>query len=1101
MSQINNKTKQEYNELLEDLAKRVSRVRVRLVLEAILQTFALGVIILPIYVVLYAWIDHYIHLNIIFRSISLAGLIGATGWLIFKWSRVFMAHISLSYAANYIEGKQTYNQQLVAAIEYHEQKNDYPYSRTLAEHMVRQVHQDTHNDDFSKSIRQWPSILSILVIFAACISVGYLIKTNCSFYNRYFTRLIKPVAEVKPMPATSMEILSGDIIAEPDDFMELSASISGRIPESGILVIEPDNSAGITSVEYSTYEVPLVPTRNEPGQDIFHSKFSLKEKGKYLYHFESGDAKTNSKSIQIVEFPKIESITAKIRVNSSGWVEPYTEEVESALSIFESSNVTLEVKTNQPINSALVRLPNDREINGKCESPDGFSVSFSSKKEGKIVFELVNLQGLKNPKPIDIKIIHKQDMPPQFELISPGSDYIATNVASIPIEFKVSDDFALHRAAISCEFNDGSVIKVPAENLAPGSKDHTLKYMLELEDYQIDVSDSIIFYASAKDADTSIGKSNPEAQSTPYFVEIRPYRKFIVQPDPSTNKTQRPPDQSDEGLMRVLEYNRAFLKKTWALSQQKELLDNDNIKIKAIGDDISYSSEQLQLIRNNPKYRFSSEEISRIDIILENYDYAVKALLKSLVKQAVVPEKESYHDLRKLIVERVQCPPPVDGVQPETRDRLELKDPVHVTRYEKERIEAQMKQLAQELAELRKDQENLKHEYVKFFDQEKSKVVAQEVNDSDTWLEKHKTQNQSNNSDKKSGSQQSQTTMQGAKVNLENTPKGAGGSQASDSVMKGKADESKMQQQPSEAGQGSNGYGQSDVANEMMRMFRSQQNKIKGRIDKLSSELGKVPIPEGSLQEGKTIAGSRETTQEHLENASESMDDFNNSVADQYYNNRDSGRGYALAAKTLDNIQDELANAEAAMIEEFATEESRFASDSEKLAKKFEDVAISYEESVSEMEKQRLLQLLEQAKELMKSMPENIKQDLPEEILISNNNEKANSYTNRQSNSSASPQENNGVLQYSPQAVSGAFTQGSNVLHASPASGKGGSSDAVMVENARFLAKQFWSLSIHVRRKMTPLAETQTTHPEFIDDENLFFENTASYGQNKETIR
>jgi len=1073
-------------DLLGELVERVGKVRRRLVIEPILKTLAMGLIVLPVYVACYAWIDHRFHLGPILRLVALVLLVFGVGWLLLYWAKIFLSHVSLSRAANYIESNCSYQQQLVAAIEYYEQQTDYPYSHRLAEQMIRQIHQESQEQNFVNTIRKWPSIISACVILCAAICMLFLIGNHFQYYSRYFLRLVKPVSVIKPLPPTELSSISGDIIAEPDEALTLIATIEGRKPESANLIIESetvhaDPNDGVPEQRMS---IPLLASTNKENQPVFNAQMSLHEKGNYHYYFQSGEATSSTHTIRITEFPKIQSVTAEIMVSDSLWVKPYTEEVENlSLAVFQGSYVTLKIKTNQPLEDVQITLPDKRDIESQLQKPDMFTVAFNAKEAGKIEFRMTNTEGLKSREATVLRLNLKEDNCPEFKLLSPTGDYIASNVASIPIEFEISDDFALQSASLNLEFNDGEIIRVPVEGLKQGSRTANISFLLELEEYDLDISDSIIFYAVASDVDTGIGIANQTAWSTPYFVEIRPYRKLIKQPPPSLPSMEKQGMKQPAGhepLMAILEYNRAFLKKTWALSQKSDLQQQDKSRLTAISDDVEYTGGQLSIIRDDPGYQFTEEQIGVINDILSNYDHAAKTLVKYKPKQALPPEKQAYHEVRALIRELMECPPPVAGMKPETRDKLELKDSVHVTRFEKERIEWQLEKIAQELAELAKEQDKLQTEFVKFLEEQKKNKLEQEVTDAESWTEKHETELQRvPPSDRKPAMTENDTSVQGAMVNLKNPPPsaGSGGQKTPHSKEKQKNSEEqtaqKQQEDQNQSGQGSLNN-QQLIANEMLRIMRAQQKTLQKQLNELSNQLANVPIPDEPIDgNGTESEDIRQAAQEHLANAREAMDHFEAELVSQYYNTDISEESLVKAEEHLNAALQEMNLAGLEMAKEYASYNQQLAMRSENLAKHLEELADAYEQSMSEAEKNHLEQLLQQATELLEAMPKDWwKGSMDTDIQVSD----------------SAPRQRN------MQQTQGPVTSrtGNGGFHS------GGRQEAALSSAAREKAKQFWSIAIKTRQKASQLSKTQYSHPEFIDEENRFFEKTASYGVRQE---
>jgi hypothetical protein len=82
-----------------------------------------------------------------------------------------------------------------------------------------------------------------------------------------------------------------------------------------------------------------------------------------------------------------------------------------------------------------------------------------------------------------------------------------------------------------------------------------------------------MFYAEATDIDTGSEPANRTSGSEVYFIEIRPYQQNWV-PMPGGKESPGAGSPPVE-LLNILEYTRAIIKKTWAITSKPELTDQD----------------------------------------------------------------------------------------------------------------------------------------------------------------------------------------------------------------------------------------------------------------------------------------------------------------------------------------------------------------------------------------------------------------------------------------------------------------------------------------------------------------------------------------------
>ncbi|MHC4439366.1 MAG: hypothetical protein ACYS3S_18585, partial [Planctomycetota bacterium] len=190
---------------LNALAARVGKVRRWLVTLAILRVAALCLIFVSAFTGFYAWLDHRLNFDEIARITAFILLVAGLAFLLRRLTKLLLGHISCSVAANYIENKRSFNQQLVTAIEYYENKQDYPYSKALAEQLVLKVEQESGDFRFDTTVEKWQGYALGTVIFFGLVAASFYARDNYVYFSSYFARLISPLASVEPLSSTRLE--------------------------------------------------------------------------------------------------------------------------------------------------------------------------------------------------------------------------------------------------------------------------------------------------------------------------------------------------------------------------------------------------------------------------------------------------------------------------------------------------------------------------------------------------------------------------------------------------------------------------------------------------------------------------------------------------------------------------------------------------------------------------------------------------------------------------------------------------------------------------------------------------------------------------------
>ena len=418
-------------------------------------------------------------------------------------------------------------------------------------------------------------------------------------------------------------------------------------------------------------------------------------------------------------------MTARVTLPGDTAIQPYVEDVQDfTLSVIEGSEIELTVRATEKLSKALVTGLNGQVVEAQPEMNGSFIMPFKADREGELKLELVGEENVANRDIPPLRIEFRELSSPRIELVSPERDYMATNVASVPVTFQLYDDFGLQKAAIYFEFPNGErrQIGMPLER---GVRSATDTYTLELEDYDLSVGDAIVFHAEASGIRIATPKpQNRASKSNIYFVEIIPYRSWW---QASQDLDIGGELHVIETLKDILEYTRAILKKTWALTDKEELTAQDKSQLDSINEDVTYSAEHLRTVRDSPVFQFTPAEIAAINGVLADFDEASAQLAGYDPASALPPEDKAYRTLRKLVGEKWKEPPAHGpGFTPPSKpkpDTIEVVKNTYLRKYDSEAIAQMFDTLTRKLAAATYHEENLKKEFDRFLAEQREPPI------------------------------------------------------------------------------------------------------------------------------------------------------------------------------------------------------------------------------------------------------------------------------------------------------------------------------------------------------------------------------------------
>ncbi len=1032
-------------EAIESLVNRVRLVRRWLVVLSVLKVAAACLVFVSVYVGIYAWLDHRVHFSPAWRLAAAVILAGAVAALLVRLAKVLLGHISCSRAANHIESNSSFDQQLVTAIEYYENRHNYAYSKALAERLVLQVNEQCAGFDFSRTVdKRVGFVLLVLILFGLAATSWYIHHTGAYFYS-YFSRLVHPLAPIAPLPRTTLEPLSGDIVGEPGSDVTVSAAIRGLVPESGRLVLADGNSAAAAVVDRPRSAFEVEPILEGPDAPKFEFSRRFDREGVFKYHFEAGGVSSPTHTIKICSIPQIKSITASVRPAGSRLLRPYRQDVRDySLSVPKNSRVILNVETTQPLQRAVVTGIDGGVKSFTINNAANFDYKFTAGREGFIRFAITSTDDVENSNTPPLQVMLKPYSPPTFELLSPQGDYLATDVASIPISFKVEDDFGLESVWLNLEIADAEPMRLPMP-VEKGTGRTTFRHVLELERYNLSVGDSIVFYAEATDVDMQASVDARPARSDVYFIEVRPYRRRWHQSLPASgvgkpNSPPAPPVRQ-EPLLYILEYTRAILKKTWAIANHQQLNDQDKQRLASINKDVQYCRQQVAGIRDL-KYSFDAAAKATLSEVVRHYAAASKFLSAHQASAALGDEKSAYRVLRKFVLEREKCLcPPGGGSPPPRRDFIRMLEQLHVKRFEKDRARDQMQSAAGKCSTLASKQRKIKQDFENFLVQRQQRSVRQKVTDVNSWVEK-------------SGGNGKPCPACGSR-------RPGGCPVCSQVSVEGALPPPKM------GGRQAGSAGTRASAEEKLRMLQAREAALRQQALELQQQLAQ--LQQVVDKSGAKACGRAGT---HLEKSAGRMEKFEKMLTEARFDNAFDDRKLAEALEQLASARQELQLAEQALEQGLDLgEEEALARQAQRMAEEMAELAKAFEGPLTDAQRQQMLARLERAKGLLSQMMQG----------------------SRSPGRSASGQTTAAGAQAAAQG------QGAPSDHAfGTLGGYGDAGPVTKVRTppalvARYLAGQFWSLAVRAMKKPSRLTEEGASDARFYEAENEFFESAAGY--------
>jgi hypothetical protein len=913
-------------DILNNLVTRLGKVRRWLLALGVLRTAALWLVCISLYVGLYTLADDRFHFGRAGRLAALTGLVGLLIVLSHYLIRTLRREMSYSRAASHVETAHSFGQQLIAAVEYYEKGPDYPYSKRLAQQLVLRVDESCRDFAFDSTVDKRQGYLLAGCIMLCLAIVTLFVAHNVHYFLSYAARLVSPLAAIEPVPAMTLKTLTGDVVTGPNVAVTLAAKADGRIPESASFVLASTEPNDTTT---SPRQVEVSPIADANGIPMLTATTSFEKTGEYAYHFEVGGVSSETHTITVAPLPAIEEIAADVTVrnpDSGQTLETYTEKIgDQTISVLPGSRVALHVKANIPLKEATIGGAQEQPVVQRLDGAQDLNLEFTADKATSISFQLVSAKGLANPEPLTMRVVLKTDTAPRFKLLSPDGDCLATDVASIPVSFEITDDFGLERADLCCEMPSGNTVVLDT-NAPGGAKRIRVSHTIELEQYELKIGDALLFYANARDIDTGFRRADPNTSSEIYFIEIRPYHQYW-HPQPSGGPSSTP-GPVPEDLITILEYLRAILKKTWSLAENPPAVADTKREFEKLYGDVKYCASKLAEARDDSENNFSAGQKITLSHIVGSCDEAAARLDKGNAPKAMEPVRRAYRALRKFIDElNLKWNPPDSGqsVPQDTPERVRIQEQPKTPDQEEQRIERRLEKAQSKIETLTREEKALKTDLTKALQKQNQQSEGQS------------------------------TQGQGQQSSGEQSPSQPGSAPGSEP----------QSQDAQSASNPQSGSGDSSAQTDaLLRMLEARQKALREQASQLSADLAQMAAAESSSQ--SATAG---TAQERLGEATTAMKEFEDKLTEARYSaaadtSRESGM-----ADMAESAARKLAEAGRAIEQGLSRgQQPSEAQRAETLARQLAKDADALDESLDPKERQQMLDRLKAAERLLESM-------------------------------------------------------------------------------------------------------------------------------------
>lgn len=601
--------------------------------------------------------------------------------------------------------------------------NVHGYSQDLMDQALLEIDELVRDINFEESVSDRPvKKAGKLVGFVGMAYMLVVFFFAQNFYQAGY-RLLHPNTEFTKAPDFQISVSPGNIQKLKNESIEITATVSGRIPEKINLNLKEVN----TDAEFSHTVYPdkenLFKYRIEHLQDSTEYYFSLENVAtpKYL--------------ISVVELPLVRHLQVKVTPPNYSRLSPkFLEENVGDINCLKGSLVEINLHSNK--NLAIAKLVFNTKKEVMLETIANRALGkFRATEDASYHVQLVDALDFENRDPIEYRLSIIPDIYPTISITAPGRDVDITEQMLLPLTIEAEDDFGFSDLRLgynvvkaSISFADTAIkyLALPIEGYH--QEKFKLDYLWDLTQLDLFAGDVVRYFAEVFDNDNVSGPKS--TKSLVYSARFPSLEEIFAE----VSKEQEQTYESFEGLYekskelkenveKLVEQIKQNPELKWEQKQQVEDILNKQKKLEQSLEDIQQQLEQMieRMERNDllsmetlQKY----QELQKLlnDIMTDELKELMKKLNESaqnldqeLVRQAMeqlnLTQEEFLKNIEKTlnILKRLQIEQKLDELVKKAEQLLQQQTDLN----EQMNNQSLSKEQQNELA---KQQENLKNQ-------------------------------------------------------------------------------------------------------------------------------------------------------------------------------------------------------------------------------------------------------------------------------------------------------------------------------------------------------------------------------------------------------
>ena len=310
----------------------------------------------------------------------------------------------------------------------------------------------------------------------------------------------------------------------------INAAVLGFDPDRVEVGRRPLDASGNAQGDWQQWPMNRVDREVDVDADLMigdvratHDFIALNLRADTDYYVDASGVRSPIYRIRVKDLPYVEQIDLEYRFPEYSGLSDRTVEDGGDIAVLEGTEVLFSILPIFQVPEGRLLIENEAPIE---LSAGGGRLSAAYTISGNTYYriELMDGEGRWHRASAEYMITALEDQPPIVRFTSPGRDIQVTLVDEVFAQVEAEDDYGVSRLVIRYTVNGGEETALNLVDSRSSMKKISAGHTLFLEEMDLEIGDSISYYAEAWDR----GRSKPVISDI-YFLEIRPFDRNYKQ--------------------------------------------------------------------------------------------------------------------------------------------------------------------------------------------------------------------------------------------------------------------------------------------------------------------------------------------------------------------------------------------------------------------------------------------------------------------------------------------------------------------------------------------------------------------------------------------